>query len=130
MDNQKHQKDTFYTRQPCLHSAVFLTTCTPTHPIGAHMCAPIHYTCTHECTPVHSTGTLSSMPVHHTRVHISALVQLTSAHMCATVQPTGALIVHALNPLNRAHMRVYPMDRCTRVHAYYWIAHACGAHTP
>jgi hypothetical protein len=50
--------------------------------------------------------------------------------MCAPVQPTGAPIVRAHYPLTGARMRVYPVDRRARVHAYYRIARACGAHTP
>jgi hypothetical protein len=112
MDNQKHQKDTFYTRQPCLHGTVFsptgVHTCAPVHPTGVHICAPVHCTGAHECTPVHYTGALSGVPV-----------QLTGVHTCAPVQPTGVPIVRALYSLNHAPMHVYPVDKRARVRAYY-----------
>jgi hypothetical protein len=47
-----HQKDSFFTLQPCLIGAVF-------SPTGAHICAPVHYTGAHICVPVHYTGALS-----------------------------------------------------------------------
>jgi hypothetical protein len=100
MNNQKPQKDTFYTRQPYLHGAVFLPTgvhtWAPMHSTGAHICAPVHYTGAHECALVHYTGTLSGVHVHST-----------GAHMCAPVQSTGPAHLHAYSTDRRAH-RVHP----------------------
>jgi hypothetical protein len=83
------------------------------------MCTPIHYTDAHQCAPV-----------HHTSAHNCAPAQPTDVHWCAPVHPTGVPLERALNLLDRAPMRIYPVGRYARVCAYYWIAYACGAHTP
>jgi len=134
MDNQQHKKNMFYICQPCLHGVVVQPTgahtCAPVHPTGTHMCTPIQYTGTHMCTPVHFIGALSGALIHYTGTQICMPVQPTGAHMCTPVQPIGTPIVRAHYPLTGARMCVYPVGRRARVHTYYRIAHACGAHTP
>jgi hypothetical protein len=129
MDNQQDKKNTFYTRQPCLHGAVFQPTgthtCVPVHPTGVHMCAPVHYIGVHVYMPVHYIGTHMCAPVHYTGMPVHS----TGAHTCAHVQSIGAHTVHTLYPGTSAPMCAYLVGRHARVCAYYRITHAHGAHT-
>jgi hypothetical protein len=129
-----HQKDSFFTPQPCPKVAVFLPTgghvYAPVHYTGTHICAPVHYTGAHKCAPIQCTGALVSAPVHHTDALTSTPVQplvracpphrrAPRAHLKIPLMCTharlfcGQVRTYACLPPNRPHMQAHILPKNT-----------------
>jgi hypothetical protein len=133
-NHQQHQKDSFFTLQPFLLSAVFLPTgahtCTPVHYTGEHLCVPVHCTCAHQCAPVCFIGVPLCAHVHHIDVHMCAPVKPIGAYWCAPVQLIGVPLGHALNSSSCSPMHVYSVYRCALMHTSHRVARAWGVPLP